>query len=272
MHFIPYFLVTSQDALEVAWRTHLSILSAPIQVNPITLPACLTICSKIRFQVAFMYTASTLPSIPLNTFSSTAQSLRSRRLLIALVVTLTAFLTLCSHGSSLQALNHTPSMLLGILPIAVDDTFPACWTICTKLSSQDSSNYKSLNTFNWTPNCTRSRTLNLSDESLPNELLRHPQVPTVSATKYTLSQLLSTLRVPFHVPAKIASNIIPRTLPSILPRTFSSTLPWMPSMTLPVALTGTHSTCLSVCGRVNSQDVLNYSPKQPLKYCSNCTW
>jgi hypothetical protein len=155
-------------------------------------------------------------------------------------------------------------MLLGTLPIAVDDTFPACLAICTKLSSQDSSNYKSPNSFKWTPNCNRLHTPILSDEPLPHELLWHPEVPAVSVTKYTLSQRRSTFHVSFHVLAKTAPNNIPTSLPSILPCTFSSTLPWMPSMTHRVALKNTHSAWLSVCIRVSSQNVLNYSPKNPL--------
>jgi len=111
-------------------------------------PSLLDLHSQASSQDTAKYTPSTLPRTPPSTFPSAHLGMLSRMLPIALHATPPACLTERSQVSSQDTPMYTPSMLPstplstssstlpGILPrtvsIALDGTFPACFTVCSQ--------------------------------------------------------------------------------------------------------------------------------------------
>jgi len=66
-------------------------------------------------------------------------------------------------------------MLSRTLPIALDGTLPACWTIRSQVSSQNALKHTAEYALKYTPNCTRWHTPSLLDCTLPSMLSRRSQ-------------------------------------------------------------------------------------------------
>jgi len=112
-----------------------------------TLPACLTVRSKVSSQDALKHTLSThprmFPCTPLSSFSCTHPGMLYRRLPIALHGALHACFTVYSQASSQDTVMHTPSMfqvllpgmLWRMLPITLNGTLPAYLALCSHFHS-----------------------------------------------------------------------------------------------------------------------------------------
>jgi len=138
----------------------------------------------------------------------------------------------CTLPSSQDALKHTPSTLSSTLPIALDDTLPACWSI------------HSHKTLSSTLPSTIWNTLQIAlDDTLPGCLTIRSQGSYQDAPKYT-----------------------PNTLSSTPLSTFSSSLLNMLSRTLLIALDDIPAAYLTVCSEVCSQDALKHTPGNAHKY------
>jgi len=70
-----------------------------------------------------------------------------------------------------------PGMLSRTRPIALDGTLPACLTVCSQVSSQDTPKYTSKHALKYTPNCTRMYTPSLVGSTLPSALSRGKTLP-----------------------------------------------------------------------------------------------
>jgi hypothetical protein len=125
-------------------------------------PSLLDLRSKLSSQDAPKYTASTLPSTPPSSFSSTL-----------------------------------PGMPPRTLPLALDNTLPACLTVRSQVSSQDALKYTEY-VLKYTPGhapkdahtCTRWHTASLLDCTLRNQRSRSSQAHS-RARSHVHSQLHS---------------------------------------------------------------------------------
>jgi hypothetical protein len=89
-----------------------------------------------------------------------------------------------------------PGMLPRTLPLALDSTPPACWTVHSLTRSQEAPKHTPKDALKYTPNCTRWHTPSLLDYTLPSTLSRHShehlrvrsQVDLRVARKYTLQR------------------------------------------------------------------------------------
>jgi len=135
--------------------------------------------------------------------------------------------------SSQDAPKYSPSTLSSTLPIALDNTLPACLTIRSEVSSQGAP--KDIpNTFSSILPGMLSSTLPIAlDGTLPACLTVRSQVSSQDAPKYSPSTLSSTL---------------------------------------PIALDNTLPACLTIRSHVSSKDALNNTPEHALKYTPNRTW
>jgi len=96
-----------------------------------------------------------------------------------------------SQRAWLYAPKYALNTLSITLPIALDDTLPACLTIRSEVSSQDALNDTSEHALKHTPNCTRRHTPSLLDNTLPSMLSRCSQSHS-RACSQVHSQLHST--------------------------------------------------------------------------------
>jgi len=148
------------------------------------------------------------------------------------------------------------------LPVAHDDTLLACWTIHTRLCTQNTLKNAPKHTLNYTSNCTWWHTPSLFDYSLQSKL---------SGT--LLRILSSTLPIALHDTfpfclnrhSQVSSQDAPKYSLSTLP----STPPRMPQVHLQLcsqvpfwACSQGHSQLHSMA---HSQPVWLYSPKEPFK-------
>jgi hypothetical protein len=147
-------------------------------------------------------------------------------------------------------------MFSSTLPIALDDTLPACLTIRSQVSSQDAPNHTPEHVLKYTPNCTRWNTLSLLDYTLPSKLSRRSQVHSVYAPKYTSDYVLKY--TPGHA-LQYAPNCTRWHTPNLLDCTLPSNLSRRSQI---------HSEYASM---YTSEYVLKYTPEHALKDTSNCT-
>jgi len=148
----------------------------------------------------------------------------SRTLPLALDGTLLACFTVRSQVRLHDALKRTPGHALKSTPNCPRQHLPACLTVRSQVCSQDALKHTPENALNDAPNCTRWHTPSLLNCTLPSKLSRRSQAH---------SRACSQGHYQLH------------------------------SMTLPA--------WLSVRSQVSSQDVLKHTPENALKHTPNCT-
>jgi len=110
------------------------------QPTPIMFSSTLCIAMDCALLVYFTYTPKyglkVLPSILQSTFSSALQRILSRTLPVALNGTLPACLTVSSQVSSQDTLNDLPRILSRTVPLALDESLPVYLALHSQVHSQ----------------------------------------------------------------------------------------------------------------------------------------
>jgi len=140
-------------------------------------------------------------------------------------------LSILPHTSPSLFSSTLPGMVARTLPLALDGTQPACWTVHLKTSVQEAFKRTPKHSDKYTPNCTRWHTPSMHDCILQSMLWRCSPVHSVC------SQV--------HSP--------------------------MLSRTLTLALDGTQQACLTVHYQTSTEEDHKHTPKRGLECASNCT-
>jgi len=154
---LPACLTVRSQALKMLSSTLLGTLSSTLPIAPDdTLPACLTIRSQVSSQDTLKHTPEhSLKNTPnctrwhtpslldcmlpskLSRCSQVHSRALSRTHPIALDDTLPACLTVRSHVSSQDTTKYTSESLLNTLQIALNGTLPAYWALCYQVHCQE---------------------------------------------------------------------------------------------------------------------------------------